>query len=53
VRYVDENGDKRAFETHFENTLQNCGHPQRSFPLLNNSKILESNNGNHNKKVWG
>ncbi|MBN3890801.1 MAG: hypothetical protein HWQ43_17140 [Nostoc sp. JL31] len=28
VRYLDENGKKRVFETHFENTLQNCGHPQ-------------------------
>ncbi|MBC1235979.1 hypothetical protein [Nostoc sp. 2RC] len=28
VRYLDETGNKRAFETHFENTLQNCGHPQ-------------------------
>jgi hypothetical protein len=28
VRYLDENGNKRSFETHFENTLQNCGHPQ-------------------------
>ncbi|MEH2285670.1 MAG: hypothetical protein V7K90_30880 [Nostoc sp.] len=28
VRYLDENGNKRVFETRFENTLQNCGHPQ-------------------------
>lgn len=27
VRYLDENGHKRVFETRFENTLQNCGHP--------------------------
>ncbi|MEA5601723.1 hypothetical protein [Nostoc sp. UHCC 0252] len=28
VRYLDETGNQRAFETRFENTLQNCGHPQ-------------------------
>ncbi|RCJ26021.1 hypothetical protein A6770_27025 [Nostoc minutum NIES-26] len=27
VRHLDENGNKRAFKTRFENTLQNCGHP--------------------------
>ncbi len=28
VRYLDENGNQRVQKVRFENTLQNCGHPQ-------------------------